>query len=329
MDVDMVAEIAISSSAQGHLRRLDVRRDLARVADLVELCFSDTLDPEGRQYLNEMRRAAQTTSMMRLAGNLIDETPFLPSGYVWEETGLLVGNLSLIPINVHGKRSYMIANVATHPDFRGRGIATALTIAALNHAREHGVGSVWLQVRDDNPSAIHIYETNGFIEHLRRTSWYSGPSFELLPTPANLRVVNRQSPHWSLQREWLERLYPSDLTWNLPFDWNLFRSDLWGTIYRAFSLEFLRHWCVERSGVLKGVLSWKHSTGYTDTLWLAMPEQPDEEAIAVLFASARSIIHQDQPLSLNLPAGAIVELMHKAGFYTHQTLIWMEHRFAR
>jgi ribosomal protein S18 acetylase RimI-like enzyme len=325
----MVAEIAIPSSAQEHLRRLDVRRDLARVADLVELCFSDTLDPEGRQYLNEMRRAAQTASVMRLASSLIDETPYLPSGYVWDEDGQLVGNLSLIPITVHGRRSYMIANVATHPNFRGRGIATALTVTALAYARERGVGSVWLQVRDDNPNAIHIYAANGFIERLRRTSWYSRPSYEPVSTSPNMRVINRQSHHWPLQREWLSRLYPPDLTWNLPFDWNLFRADLLGTFYRAFSLEFLRHWCVERSSDLKGVLSWKHSTGYTDSLWLAIPEQLDEEAVGALFTSARSAIRREQPLTLNFPAGVAADVLHLAGFYAHQTLIWMEHNFTK
>jgi ribosomal protein S18 acetylase RimI-like enzyme len=319
----MVAEIAAPSSVQEHLRRLDVRRDLAHVADLVELCFSETLDPEGRQYLNEMRRAAQTASMIRLAGSLIEETAYMPSGYVWEEAGQLVGNLSLIPINLQGKRGYMIANVATHPDYRGRGIATILTMTALNHARERSASGVWLQVRDDNPTAIHIYEMSGFIERLRRTNWYSGPTYELPPTPPGMRVINRQSRHWAAQRKWLTRLYPTDLTWNLPFDWNLFRPDLWGSLYRAFSLEFLRHWSVERNGELKGTLTWKHSSGFADSLWLAVPEPIDEQATGALFASVRPTIRRDQPLSLNFPAGIAVDILRKAGFYPQQTLIWM------
>ena len=122
----MSAELALAASSQGHLRRLDMRRDLVKVADLVELCFYDTLDPEGRQYLNEMRRAAQNTSLLGWASGLIDEAPMPPSGYVWEEDGRLVGNLSLIPITWQGKKGYMIANVATHPDFRGRHLIQAI-----------------------------------------------------------------------------------------------------------------------------------------------------------------------------------------------------------
>ena len=58
----------------------------------------------------------------------------------------------------------MIANVATHPEYRGRGIARALTMTALDHARYHNAVATWLQVRDDNPDAIHIYKTCGFEE---------------------------------------------------------------------------------------------------------------------------------------------------------------------
>lgn len=321
-------EAVLSSHAGEHLRRLDARRDLVKVADLVELCFYDTLDPEGRQYLNEMRKAAQESPMMRLATSLIEETAFMPTGYVWEEDRQLVGNCSLIPIIIQGKRGYMIANVATHPDYRGRGIAKALTIASLQHARDHGAACVWLQVREDNPSAIHIYETNGFIERLRRTSWYSGPSIPANASPAGISIGSRQAHHWPVQREWLKVLYPKEMTWNVPLDWNLFRPDLLGKFYRAFSLEFLSHWSVERGGELKGVLSWKHSTGFADTLWLAIPEHPDEEAIFSLLVYARNNIRREQPLSLNFPARTAVNLLSSAGFYAHQTLIWMENKLA-
>jgi len=323
----MVTDIMLSSLADRHLRRLDMRRDLAKVADLVEVCFYDTLDPEGKQYLNEMRRAAQNASLMGWASNLIDEAPMPPSGYVWEEDGRLVGNLSLIPIMVQGKRGYMIANVATHPDYRGRGIAKALTDIALKHAQEHGAASAWLQVRDDNPSAFHIYEINGFKERLRRTSWYSGPNHSEQPSPEGVRVGKRQSGHWAMQQEWLNRIYPVEITWHIRFDWNLFRPDVWGKIYRAFIFEFLHHWSAERNGELKGVVSWRHTTGFTDTFWLAIPEQMDEDAIMVLLAKARNSIRRGQPLGLNFPAGAAVDVLRQAGFYPHQTLIWMEKAF--
>ncbi len=323
----MVAEIAIASVAEGHLRRLDMRRDLAKVADLVELCFFDTLDSEGKQYLKDMRRAAQNPSFLGWASSLADEGPMPPSGYVWEEDGRLVGNLSLIPITVQGKRGYMIANVATHPDYRGRGIARMLTVAALEHARARHAACAWLQVREDNPVAIHIYETSGFTERLRRTNWYSGPAFEEQPIAEGVTVGKRRPDHWPLQRAWLSRSYPPLLDWHIPMDWNSVRPDIWGKLYRIFNLEFPQHWSVEKDGKLEGVLTWKHSGGAIDTVWLALPEQTDEQAASILITTAHKAIKRSQPLCLNYPAGLVANPIRRAGFYPHQTLIWMEHKF--
>jgi len=327
MKAIMVAEIAITPSARGHLRRLDMRRDLARVADLVELCFYDTLDPEGKQYLKEMRQAAQNPTLLGWASSMIDEAPMPPSGYVWEEDGQLVGNLSLIPISVQSKRGYMIANVATHPEYRGRGIARMLTATALEHAHQHHVSSVWLQVRIDNPAAIHIYETSGFLERMRRSNWFSGPDFEEQPLRTGIKISKRRSDHWLLQREWLKRIYPPELQWHLPLDWNLFRPDMWGKLYRFLNIELPQHWCVEKDGLLGGVLTWRHTPGYTDPIWLAIPEVLDEMALLALITKARAVIKRSQPLSLNYPAGLAENLLRKAGFYQHQTLIWMEYTF--
>jgi ribosomal protein S18 acetylase RimI-like enzyme len=323
----MVVEIAIPAFAQGHLRRLDMRRDLEKVADLVEMCFIDTLDPESKQYLKEMRRAAHNAAVLGWASSVIDQAPMPPSGYIWEEDGRLVGNLSLIPINLQGKRGYMIANVATHPEYRGRGIARALTLAALDHARFHNAASTWLQVRDDNPSAIHIYKNSGFKECVRRTSWYSGPNFEETALATGIEVGKRRPEHWLQQRDWLKRIYPSDLEWNIPFDWNLFRMDILGGIYRFLMLENLQHFSVVHNSELKGVLSWKHGGGYTDPMWMAIPEQVDEEAIRGLLNITRKHIGLLQPLSLNYPADVAVDALRHSGFYPHQTLIWMEYKF--
>ena len=49
---------------------------------------------------------------------------------------------------------------AVHPDYRGRGIATALKACCVAWAREHGVGK--LTTSSGNPAMVHVNEKFGF-----------------------------------------------------------------------------------------------------------------------------------------------------------------------
>jgi GNAT superfamily N-acetyltransferase len=129
------------------LRPFDVRRDLAAVADLVEQCFADTLDPDGERYLEQMRAASRNPGFIHFAAAASEWSSVPLTGYVWEEDGKVVGNISLIPFALRNQRNYLIANVATHPAYRRRGIAHSLTSQAIEHARRRGAPSAWLHVR--------------------------------------------------------------------------------------------------------------------------------------------------------------------------------------
>lgn len=55
-----------------------------------------------------------------------------------------------------------LGNVFTHPDWRGRGLATLASAAVLSHLLEIGVKSVILNVAMDNEAAIQSYRHLGF-----------------------------------------------------------------------------------------------------------------------------------------------------------------------
>ena len=56
-----------------------------------------------------------------------------------------------------------IGNIYTMRDRRGRGLGREVTSAVLEAVKN--VGTVGLNVRADNPSALHLYESLGFIRH--------------------------------------------------------------------------------------------------------------------------------------------------------------------
>ncbi len=156
------SQMLSSPPPAGRLRPLDVRRDLMQVASLMESSFADTLDPDGQRYLSQMRAASRESypfwSSLAPAG-----TGMPPRGYVWEENGRVVGNLTMIPFFQARPRIYLIANVAVHPDHRRKGIARRLTARALQHARQREADAVWLQVRQENDGAIRLYTGMGFV----------------------------------------------------------------------------------------------------------------------------------------------------------------------
>jgi GNAT superfamily N-acetyltransferase len=318
-----LSNLLLSTASQKHLRPFDPRRDLGPVADLVEQCFADTLDPDGERYLQHMRLAAKNPSFLRWASVAAEFSSVPMNGYVWEEDGKIVGNVSLIPFIMHANRYYLIANVAVHPDYRRHGIARKLTLQAVDHARRRGAPRAWLHVRENNEAAIQLYQSLGFQEQARRTTWYTQRDIPTATPPNGVRVVLRQGNHWSAQNKWLARDYPSEVTWHLPFSKNTLRPGLLGILYRALSGSYARQWSVLSGNRLLGVLAWQPSGNFADTLWLSTSREDEETAAYALLLYARQHLSPRRPLSLDYPAHRVDESMQSAGFYIHQTLIWM------
>lgn len=66
-----------------------------------------------------------------------------------------------------------VINVATHPDFRRRGVARALLGAALAQAARDRVRLVLLEVRRSNQAAIALYRSLGFSTLAVRKGYYA------------------------------------------------------------------------------------------------------------------------------------------------------------
>ncbi|MBI5351248.1 MAG: ribosomal protein S18-alanine N-acetyltransferase [Chloroflexi bacterium] len=65
-----------------------------------------------------------------------------------------------------------IATVATHPDFRKRGIGKDLLVCVLRSAKEEGALTSFLEVRESNLAALEMYRKFGYVESGRREKYY-------------------------------------------------------------------------------------------------------------------------------------------------------------
>jgi ribosomal protein S18 acetylase RimI-like enzyme len=159
----MVAVVSRPKTKTSGLRPMEPARDLAGVARLIQAAFADDLDRSGRAALREMHSMSRLGPLLWWLDHASAEFSDLLSGFVWVEGGQIVGNVTISRV-APGSYRWVISNVAVAGPYRGRGIARALMDAALELVREWGGKVIVLQVRDDNPSALHIYRTMGFYD---------------------------------------------------------------------------------------------------------------------------------------------------------------------
>jgi GNAT superfamily N-acetyltransferase len=324
------------------LRPLNIVRDLPGVADLVEKCFADTMDTEGRNYIQQMRHAGQDNSFLRWASRAVETVAMPLSGYIWEENREIIGNVSLIPYRHARKKYYLIANVAVRPEWRKRGIGRALTIAAMQLAKHRHADETWLHVRDDNPGAIGIYHSLGFVELARRTTWQAQPDRNVHSGSPGAIVTRRVAHDWPAQETWLRRLYPDLLAWYQAMPWNSLRPGLVPALYRFLSDDEVHHWVARApsgkrnypagtrtskahtNGRPCAVASWQAMVGRNNRLWVAVPPEGSDDILTELLLQVRHKSFQREKTSLDFPAGQYSASIEAAGFHPTRTLLWMK-----
>ncbi|RME90882.1 MAG: GNAT family N-acetyltransferase [Anaerolineae bacterium] len=324
--IGLMSAITISirpESECDHLRPFNAMRDLRAVVELVELCFYGGTDKGGRRSrsMHGMDRAGR---FLRWSPPILQAMSFPHLGYVWEEDGRIVGNVSLVPFRRRGERVYLIANVAVHPDYRRRGIARALMTRALRHARRRKANSIWLHVRTENATAIRLYRDLGFVPRAERTTWEASATPALGGYRGAFRLVHNAKRWWGRQRHWLKIAYPPELAWYYRFpNWHALRPDLWGGLYRLVMGYHVQRWVAVQAGQPLGVLARVSWGERVDVLWAALAPKADPSALTALLIQARSHAPPRHILWLDYPTGEADSAIRAAGFNPQRTLLWM------
>lgn len=321
--------IPLASATDSQLRPVDLRRDLRQIAGLMDTCFGDTLDQGGRGAVREMESLSRNAPMLWLIGAMV---PQWQLGFVWVENGRVVGNIST-QMSEFDRGTWLIANVAVHPDYRRRGIATALTEAALNLAASNQARRVQLQVHQRNTTAYNMYLHLGFQRVTARVTWERAGVFE--PAPAqvpgcDLRPARRDE--WESDFNFVAQQRPAGFSWLRPLRKRDWQPSLWRSVQRFVTGTREEHWLAidQAGGRLAGAFYLATGFGANDDLSLIVhPDWQGRLERPLLAAALRRLgrrpwtVRADHPTP-DAPAEAAFQ---EFGFRQLQTLVWMDRNF--
>lgn len=299
-----------SASSVDGPRPVNLRTDLGPLADLIEVAFASTMDNSGRAAVSEMRALSRISAGLGVLSGLNDVAQGMRMGYVWIADGKLVGNVTVYPADGRGfdGKTWVIVNVATHPDYQRRGIAYHLMRASMEMIRERGGTKAILQVDADNPGARNLYLRLGFIEERAWTTWRR-PSQYHKPAPfeQNIHITHRRADEWKAEYQLADYVRPAalgGLGWLRNMHPGYFRKGVWGQISDWFSFRSVERLIIrseDQSSILASL--WIENTLMSSASHLTLLVHPDYEGVydeALLNTVVRRF--GSAPISIEHPA---------------------------
>ena len=238
---------ASSQMIREGIRPVNIRTDLGAIADLLELCFTD-MDRQGQSAIREMRMFAKSGFLLTLMKSVDRMLKGLMQGFVWVENQEVVGNVSIYPAGY--AQTWVIANVAVHPDFRRRGIARQLCQKALERITNwHGKAAI-LQVNADDPVPQQLYRSLGFYDERAFTRWRWRKNHTSRNTDPMLDVKYRKYQDRQAAYELAHMLRPNDkggLGWLRPTCESIFRPGLAQLVEKMLNPGNREQWVIRNA----------------------------------------------------------------------------------
>ena len=304
--------MAEREEASGQLRALDLRRDFEGISKLIEVAFAEDFQRVGVQFREELRAVRRLVPWVLVLGRFSKFFREMLGGYVWEDQGRIVGSVMVQPQGLE-RRKWYISAVATHPDYRGRGIARRLMEAAIAHIRERGGELALLSVRADNEPAYKLYLSLGFVHFDSITQLRLKPGrmplfvslerFDSTTPPSPKEILSRMAQiaqeevelvpgyrirpmglgEWRARYELAKQATPPEVQAFNPISEREYQVALWLRLLEPF-FNFLQgvkdhRWAAEADGRVVGVMTLR-AVRYSSMHKLQLTVHPEHEVVA-------------------------------------------------
>ncbi len=144
------------------LRTWDFEEDHEKVSELLELVFEEELESKGLEMKNVFDEYKSLLPFFKIMGLFNKDFKHTLDGFVIENSeGRIIASVNLSYSIYH----WEISMVATHPDYRRKGLARKLVTLAVDHAKELGAKLCVLEVKDINRPAYNLYKSLEFVHY--------------------------------------------------------------------------------------------------------------------------------------------------------------------
>jgi len=322
----VITELAVQAASPTGLRPFDIGRDVAPLAELIEIAFDAELARTGNDIVEELRRLSRSGPLLKALAAVI--SPPL-GGFVWEQDGRVIGNAT-ISQSRRRRDIWEVSNVAVLPSHRRKGIASALVRAALAKAASRGARWIVLEVQTQNAAAQSMYRALGFsavdtVAELRLSPLNARPV-----KPAPTVALRRRTPHdWTSLRQLSTVTTPQEMR----RIWPAKESELRQSFFRSLvewvgdwlGLRSSEHWVAEQDDAIVAALHCRYGL-LAAAHHLRMQVHPDRrglwEPVLVAFGVLR--LHQrslrDIKTDVSTSHPEALQAFNDAGFVTVRLL---------
>ena len=159
--VIMSTKIGLENS-ELKMREWDFEEDQEDVIKLLDIVFEKELESKGLNVKAIFDEFKSIRPLMNFLGIFSKNYRHGFDGFVFEnEDGEIVASVNI----GYSLYYWEVAMVATHPDYRRRGLARQLVTTAINHAKELGAQLCVLEVLEENEPAYKLYRSLGFVHY--------------------------------------------------------------------------------------------------------------------------------------------------------------------
>jgi len=144
------------------MRSLNLKKDFDELIPFYDQIFEKELIAKGASVeamLNEMK---SLMPVLKFLGIFSKNFRHVFDGFVYEnKQGKIVST-----VNIGYSGNYWeIAMVATHPDYRRKGLAKKLVVKSIEHAQKYNAEMCVLEVLEENEPAYNLYVKQGFYHY--------------------------------------------------------------------------------------------------------------------------------------------------------------------